>query len=248
MIKSEISLKRVFSLYMTGCFFNTLLPGAMSGDAVKVYYLYKGTDKGDLAVGSVFMDRFTGFVMLMTIALFASLYNSDRLKGTGIDWLLPLAVIVFFTTLYVVFRFRIFGHVKKIKSFYDYFHGYIKEKRIIVIALFYSIMVQILSMASVYMISLGLHSSITFGDIVVFLPIVVTLTTIPLSLSGIGVREGAFVFLFGLIGIGKEEALTVSLAWFLSVALTSFFGLFFYLRYKAEIPEEETRGNFFEIP
>ena len=40
---------------------------------------------------------------------------------------------------------------------------------------------------------------------------------IPVSISGFGVREGAFVLLFGLIGVKPEAATAISLSWFVHV-------------------------------
>jgi uncharacterized membrane protein YbhN (UPF0104 family) len=55
---------------------------------------------------------------------------------------------------------------------------------------------------------------------------------IPISISGIGIREGAFVFFLGTLGISPDKALTLSLLWFLSIVIAGLWGLCEYLRFK----------------
>jgi len=69
-------------------------------------------------------------------------------------------------------------------------------------------------------------------NILNIVPIAFILSVIPISISGFGVREAAFVILFGIVGIKQEMAITISFGWFLSVALTSLLGLYYYFQYK----------------
>ncbi|MBI5187538.1 MAG: UPF0104 family protein, partial [Nitrospirae bacterium] len=48
------------------------------------------------------------------------------------------------------------------------------------------------------------------------------------------VREGAFVLLFGFIGVKPEVATAISLSWFISIATGSLLGLVEYIRHKKE--------------
>jgi uncharacterized membrane protein YbhN (UPF0104 family) len=96
----------------------------------------------------------------------------------------------------------------------------------------YSIVIQMVAIFSVYVLASGLSLNISFLSLVIFLPIVFIVTLIPVSISGIGLREGAFVLLFGTIGISPDKAMTLSLIWFVSVVIGSLWGLFEYLRFK----------------
>jgi uncharacterized membrane protein YbhN (UPF0104 family) len=59
-------------------------------------------------------------------------------------------------------------------------------------------------------------------------------TALPISISGIGIREGAFVLFFGLIGISPGVATAISLSWFLTVVAGNLLGFVEYVRYKRE--------------
>src|SRR3972149_2119697 len=49
------------------------------------------------------------------------------------------------------------------------------------------------------------------------------------SFNGIGVRDGAYIYLLSLIGIDKAYGLLFSIQWFLIMAISSSIGLIFYL-------------------
>ena len=49
--------------------------------------------------------------------------------------------------------------------------------------------------------------------LLLFIPLVHILSALPLSLGGVGVREGGYVVFLALIGIGRDEALAFGLLW-----------------------------------
>jgi len=62
---------------------------------------------------------------------------------------------------------------------------------------------------------------------------------IPLSISGLGIREGAFVLFFGLIGVKPEVATAISLSWFITMTTAGIWGLIEYIRYKKVLLDME---------
>ncbi|MCK4822914.1 flippase-like domain-containing protein, partial [bacterium] len=57
-----------------------------------------------------------------------------------------------------------------------------------------------------------------------FVPIISVLTMLPISLNGIGIREGAFVFFFTKVGISSAQALSMSILTYTIVLLASLIG------------------------
>ncbi len=53
------------------------------------------------------------------------------------------------------------------------------------------------------------------------LPVIQILTIIPLSLSGFGIREGAFVYFYSSLGVPTEISITVSILYFLVLTGTT---------------------------
>lgn len=216
---------------MIGSFFNTILPGIIGGDAVKAYYLYKETGNSGISMASVFMDRYVGFASLMFITLIALPFGISYIKDTELEYLFPGIVFAFIAGSIVFFRLRIGGGIKIIREFYSFFDTYRNFNRssmVLLKSLILSVIIQLMNMMAVYIISHGLGINISFLSIMLFIPLIVTVSMVPLSISGLGVREGAFVILFGKAGVRPEVAISISFLWFISVVIGSLPGLLFY--------------------
>ncbi|GAB4405587.1 MAG: lysylphosphatidylglycerol synthase transmembrane domain-containing protein [Thermodesulfovibrionales bacterium] len=245
LLPGGFNFRRLLSLYLIGSFFNNLLPGIIGGDAVKAYYLSKELNSAEghsaselphpsltIAIASVFMDRYIGFTALMFIGLMAFPFGFRYFKGSYIEWILPLLVIIFIIGSFFIFGLRIGRRFSLLSGFYDYFGLYRRQRTVILKTFIISISVQITGIFAVYAVSRGLNVNTPLLPLFMFIPIISAISTIPISISGIGVREASFVLLFGFLGIGPAQATAISLSWFLSVALGSLLGLGEYLRYK----------------
>lgn len=236
LLHERFGLGKLFSLYFIGSFFNHLLPGMIGGDAVKAYYLYRDTGKGSSAVASVFMDRYIGFTALILVGLIAFPFGFSYFKGSYIEWILPLIALLFIAGSFIVFGLRIGRSLKFLSGFYDYFAVYKEKKEVIVKTFLLSVVIQTIVIFGVYVLSRGLGVNVPLLPLFIFVPVISTIATVPISISGLGVREASFVLLFGFLGISPAQATAVSFAWFLSVATGSLPGLVEYLRYKKGTP------------
>ena len=246
LLNDRFKITRLYSLYLVGSFFNIFLPGIVGGDAVKVYYLYKGTGRGTQALGSVFMDRYAGFVALVSLGLLAYPFGFRHFGGTWLQWLLPAIAVGFAGASAVIFGLRLGGgRLKKLSAFYDYFHQYMGRKEVFLRAVGLSVIIQGMAMLAVYILSRGFGLDVPFLAYVVFMPIITTVSAVPLSISGLGVREAAFVLLLSSMGVSVEAAMALSFAWFISMAAASLLGLVEYLRVKEHgkaLPDEVKKG------
>ncbi len=250
---------RLFSLYLIGSFFNTFLPGVIGGDAVKAYYLSKelrvtsdelkeqdsGSEQNSklnpspithhssltISIASVFMDRYIGFIALMSVGLIAFPFGFKYFKGSNIGWLLLLIVFSFLMVSLLIFWLRLGKGIRALSDFYDYFHAYKNQRNVIVKTLLLSAIIQIMGIMAVHILTMGLGQHISLLVFFIFIPIIITIATLPISISGIGLREGSFVLLFGFLGITPDMATAISFAWFLSIASGSLLGLVEYIRH-----------------
>lgn len=232
LLGSRLGLRRLFPLYLLGSFFSRFLPGLVGGDAVKAYYLYKETGEGTQALSSVFMDRYIGFIVLMLMGLAAFPFGLRYFKGSWIEWLLPLVIFCFIVLSIIFFGFRLGRRIKFLNDFYGYFHSYRRQKGVMARAFLLSAVIQGATILSVYILALGLGQRIPLVTLFIFVPIIITLASLPVSISGVGIREGAFVVLLGSIGVRPDAAIALSFAWFLSITAGGLAGLYEYLRYK----------------
>jgi glycosyltransferase 2 family protein len=234
LVADTIGMRKLFSLYMIGAFFNTVLPGLVGGDAVKAFYLYRATGKSSLALASIFMDRYVGFMMLIIICTIVFPFSFPYFHNSPVLWTFPLTVLVFIITSFLVFGLRFGKRIQVLSEFYDYFHSYRNQKGLILKALLISGTVQLSGFCAVYILAFGLGVHIPFLACLIFVPLIIMFAALPISISGIGIREGAFVLFFGLIGIRQDVATALSLSWFLANTTGSLVGIIEYIRYRKD--------------
>jgi hypothetical protein len=71
-----IGFHRLFRLYLIGSFFNNFLPSMVGGDLVRAYVLGKQIESHAHSLASVFLERFTGMIALVSLATASFLFNS----------------------------------------------------------------------------------------------------------------------------------------------------------------------------
>jgi uncharacterized protein (TIRG00374 family) len=161
-------------------------------------------------------------------------FGYSYLQGSPAVWTLPLIVLIFVIVSLLIFGLRLGNRMMILSEFYDYFHSYRNKKGIIGKALLISVLVQLSGIFAVYILAVGIGEHIPFIACLVFLPLIIMFTALPISISGIGIREGAFVLFFGLIGIRPGVATAISLSWFLTVVAGNLLGFVEYVRYRRE--------------
>jgi glycosyltransferase 2 family protein len=223
---------RLFSLYMIGSFFNSFLPGVIGGDAIKAYYLNKDAKKISLTLASVFMDRYFGYASLMIIGISAFPFAYGYFGPTAYRWIMPGIFVAFVAASFLFFGLKMGKRFNSVAEIYEYFGKLKSRQDVIVKAVLLSFVVQLLNFVMVIILALAMGENIPLIALFVFLPIIITVTTIPISVSGLGVREGSFVLLLGLINVRPEVATSLSLSWFLTNFLGGLPGLVAYIRHK----------------
>jgi uncharacterized membrane protein YbhN (UPF0104 family) len=86
--------------------------------------------------------------------------------------------------------------------------------------------------------ALGLE--LPFSFCIIVYPLVGTFAAIPISLNGLGLREGGYLYLLAVIGIGTEKGVAFGLLLFLIVALDSLIGGLIFLLEKIPKPAPVT--------
>jgi len=86
--------------------------------------------------------------------------------------------------------------------------------------------------------ALDLHIPITYFFL--FVPLVAVIVSLPISLNGIGVREGAGILLFGLVGLDKSSAFALQFGTYLVAVGVSLVGGLVFL---ARIPSRRAQAR-----
>lgn len=252
-IPYPVRTRRIISFCFIGAFFNICLPGIVGGDIIKAYYLsrdLKGNRErvaGDppvaneselytvnsASVGSVLMDHCMGLAILLVVVFVVYPWGFAYLKDTPAQWIIPAFLIAFPLVFIMFLKFKVGKKFLPIQRFHNYLGVCAARKSVLAKSFLYSIGIQFLVIISVYIIAWGLSLKMSLFSFFVFIPLVNILLLIPVSISGIGLREGAFVFFFGTIGVPPEKAMALSFLWFLSQVAASLPGLYEYVRLKS---------------
>jgi len=231
--KMEAPLSRLTSLYFIGTFFNSVLPTGFGGDVVRMYELSKQSDQSTESVSTVLVDRLCGFVVLFVMASLALPFSYRLIPPlisaviVGITVLTLLGVWMalsdgvwrWLSTVPLVKRLIC---MPKVQQFRFSLAAY--RTRAISGALLASLAFNVLLMVFNYLIALALGIRISPWYFVIFVPIISFLLTLPVSLSGIGVREGGYVLLFGQAGVPSSLAFALSLCVYASAVATGLIG------------------------
>jgi uncharacterized membrane protein YbhN (UPF0104 family) len=239
------SLGRFSSIYFVGMFFNLFLPTSVGGDAVRAVYLANGSGRRIPAFLSVLLDRISGVVVLIGLACVAAAFSRVELPPqfrlaiygigacAGIGLLsLPLWVRLSLALPERNQLRRLIGRVRDSVALLRSRPGILAGTTLL------SVIVQVLNAVLVWLIGLALNLDIPAVYYGVAVPMVTLVTLIPISLNGMGLREGGMVLFLGPAGATADHAVTLAFLWFLVQTTTSLFGAGVYLLGHFHRPEE----------
>jgi glycosyltransferase 2 family protein len=202
--------------YYIGLFFNLFLPTSVGGDLFKILFVAKG-EKGMLVGGcSVITDRLIGLLtMFLTGTVAVLLYPQVVLSGKK-EWIFYISGIGFVGLfLCIPLLYRLVRTVRP--NFAKELAVLMKVWRFPTVLLKIAILSAALNTILVAIIivlakniGIDLHPSYYFA----IFPLTAIITVLPISFNGIGLREGAFVYLLSLQNVPFEKAFTLSLCLF----------------------------------
>jgi uncharacterized membrane protein YbhN (UPF0104 family) len=253
-----LSWSRVFALVMIGLVFNFFIPGGTGGDVVKIFYLLKETPgQRTAAVLSVFMDRIIGLIGLITLAAFLTLKHWSWLMSTAETaqyvWLVFLIMGASVAGLAFSFVITGFGLVHrlpakmpgrdKLAELAFAYNLYGRAWRPSLAAFALSIVVHLGSILTFFYAAKAYASPDTriptASEFFTVAPIVNTLVSLPISIGGVGVREGLFqVFLGNLCQVSEAVAVVISSTGYVLMLFWGLIGAGIYVFYR---PSEHAR-------
>jgi uncharacterized membrane protein YbhN (UPF0104 family) len=111
---------------------------------------------------------------------------------------------------------------RRLAATIDILSPYLKGRIALIPVLVLSLLLHLIQVVAQYVLGLGLGLKIPLWMFLLCVPTTNTLASVPLTFNGLGLREGIYVLLFGMVGVGKADAAALGLLWF---AITTFAGL-----------------------
>jgi uncharacterized protein (TIRG00374 family) len=224
-------------------FFASVIPGQVGGDVIKVYGLKKyGISLGNSAA-SVIIDRIIGLAALMVL-INAAMWRSEY--GSTIPFIRTVALVIMcgifvfgLIQIVMVKKFEVpletvkRGLVSLVIRFMTSLRQSGSSLPRVSTSFLLSLFFQLLSIVKIYAVAKALIPSVSFTDWCWIGGIVSVAMLFPVSVGGLGIREGGYVVLLAILSVSVENAVALSLTMYsiqLIGALSGFglyaFGLF----------------------
>jgi uncharacterized protein (TIRG00374 family) len=224
----ELSYRRTLAYYFIGFFYNNILPTTVGGAVVRALYAGKEGGKNNEAYSSTLVELIVGGWALVAFALIASLLWFRFLPFYRLVLPVCLAFVLATLVVYLFFhrgfmrnfkiiidRIRIFGIGDKIKEFYKAIYIYRDKKALMVEAVLLSLVIQLIMTFTNMLIGVSLGFKLPFMSYMIYPVIIGLITTIPITLNGLGLREWGYGYFFTQVGLTGSQAVTLSLLFYL---------------------------------
>ncbi len=226
-----------FRAYLTGTFINNFLPGFIGGDMFRAYWLGKQKESYTLAISTILFDRLSGLLTAGFLACVFSFLIFDTVIQSSL-WSLCL-VLLTISFIGIVFWGMLWKQISglsvvqsivrflpyKVQIFlYEVSHYFRKE--ILLPTIGFSFLFNILGVGIANLLLFqAFGQTIPILDFFAVIFLVSIISSIPISVNNIGIKEWAYFTFFTLIHVNPETAITVALVSRLIQMLLSFFAL-----------------------
>jgi uncharacterized protein (TIRG00374 family) len=216
------SFAELFRLNMIAIFYNLIMPGQVGGEVVKGFRVaHLGVD-GKRAAISVVVDRTTSLLALLVLGIAGlALSPSTVSEPDLVPWLISLAALLAGVTVILVtgaglgrlgkLQSPIRRPVQKLNLHTWHLDLGSQSWSSLVSSLILAVLFQLAVVLTNYLLCLALDIPVTYIQLLWVVAAVSLLQSLPISVAGLGVREGAYVYLLGLQGIPEPMALALSL-------------------------------------
>jgi glycosyltransferase 2 family protein len=232
----DAGLPRLMSHYLAGQFVSNVLPTTIGGDVLRVSRLSKDTGESPGTFASVVLERLTGWLVLPVITIVGFAVNPGlRHLGTAtrVALLLAVGTLVLLAAVLVAAgsprlggRFATTGGWRR---FVGAVHLGVDRLRsdpgaaanVLVAGFAYQLALVLSAVAAAR--ALGLQPA-GLTALLAFFPAVLIAQVLPISMSGLGVREGAFVLFLQPLGVAQHEAIALGLLLYMLNLVVSLLG------------------------
>ncbi len=231
--------RRLLSLYFAGQFMGNVLPSTIGGDALRVSRLGRETGETPTTFASVVVERLTGWLVLPVITL-TGLAVNPGLRRLGqastiafatasVTLALLVGVIVLTARPGVRIEERL-EHNAGWRRFTGAvrfgIHRLTREPAAAIRILLAGLAYQLTMIAATLMAARALDLPAGVGPtaVLAFVPAVLIAQVLPISISGLGVREGLFALFLHPLGVPRSQAIALGLLLYVLNLVASLLG------------------------
>jgi hypothetical protein len=215
---------QLYRWYLVGMFFSIFLPGAIGGDVMRARYAAKGYGIGIKQVlMQIASERLFGLTALVIIFLIA--FPMVNIKHSLMGPFSAVLACVLGVALFVAAKFLV---SRKVPVSYG-MSG---------LLLLLSMLGQFADVLILFLLQRYFELSLPLEVFMLIMPVVFVATVLPVSMGGLGVREGVMVALLGAFGVNSSTAVVLALSVYLAKVLTGLLGALLFM----SLPEKYNTG------
>jgi uncharacterized membrane protein YbhN (UPF0104 family) len=231
--------------YLVASFYNTFVPGNIGGDALRAHAARAAFEHPADSFATVAIERGLGLGALLVLGGVGVSFQSGAPAFMGLFLILGGAAAALLATASPWLSVRV------LKWLPERFRSKVPVLSIpagraaLGLAFLWSIVSQYLGVLSSHVLVQDLVPRVTALDSLAVVPLALLSLYVPISVAGLGVREAAFVVLFGRLGVSAADATAASLAFMATLMTAAVIGgivhAFFPLALSPKTkPEQET--------
>ena len=253
----RLSWRRATSIFLIGLFFMTFTPGLIGGDAARVLYvIQEDPERKADAVLVVAMDRLMGLISLILLATLVVVCRYQWLAKTpATSWLEYVTLLILAGSVGALVLSSLAARLpwlsileqhpglgEKLRETGAAFRAYRRHWPRMIQALLNTVVAHLFYFLTFYCAARALGAFGAAGaspwrglwDVFCIMPIVNTLTALPISFAGIGIRESLFqVLLNDLCGVAAGVGAAIGSLGFAMRAVWGLPGGILLLRYRS---------------
>ncbi|MGB8319315.1 MAG: lysylphosphatidylglycerol synthase transmembrane domain-containing protein [Ignavibacteriaceae bacterium] len=247
----RISLFEITKIYYMSNFTGLILPSTIGSDLIRTHFVVKRKNAAPDVVSSIIIERIIGLIALLIYVLFSiplliQIFQNANLNSNRLILLVIALTLISILTFLLTFNDKILNFLKEslkkfnnkkllskissilqkfILSYQDY-----KDKKLILFFFFLLTLLEIfIGICINYFVALSFGVNIELTFFIAYVPIMMLLVRIPISLNGFGVNEGGAAFFLAMVGIPKIIGFSIALVEHFVNIIGILPGAFFYI-------------------
>ena len=233
------SMREMTRIYFIGMFFNLFGPSTLGGDVVRSLYLGASDGRRTVAFNTVLFDRVSGLAMLVLVAVVAMAVFGRF----DLPW--PIVVVAVAAGLALTLGWWVVpplarrllpGNSRWRRMLDEELGPFWRDRGLLLRAAWVSVGFHVLQILALILLGRAISMRVDWRYYFIFHPLVTVLSALPLTLAGLGIREGGYLWFLHRQGVDDETAVAFGLLWFVVLTVSSLVGGLVYLASGSAVP------------
>lgn len=226
----QLSFGWLWLVQLKSSFVVSFVPGGVSGDVYRTFVIGRKIERTLDSISALVLEKVIGLLAMVSLSVVSLIVGVGLLGVAAYSNLIwPVAIIagalvLFCLVSYLVVRFRLlarwrlpFSYWTRLEETADRLALQLRDGRIVLSLAVLSVLLQLSIIFWYFVVAQAKALDLSLITLLIAVPIVELLLTIPISIGGLGVRDASLVVLLQPFGLSAEEIVSLSLL----VALTA---------------------------